>query len=136
MGETTSRVAEVPHGLQNIFDFVARKLLEQNSKSQGVLVREDGLTVPSTCLYRGYEGKKCAAGHLIPDEAYSHSMEGRGVTSVGWFNNHFPDHEIRLLKALQAIHDEVEPILWHFQLRELARLDDLEDYAVTESNPP
>lgn len=34
------------------------------------------------CLYRAPGGKKCAAGWLIPDEAYSEAMEGVPIEPV------------------------------------------------------
>lgn len=32
------------------------------------------------CCYRGDGGRKCAIGHLIPDEDYSPRMEGGAIT--------------------------------------------------------
>lgn len=63
------------------------------------------------CLYRGPDGKKCALGHLIPDDQYRHDMEGRGV---GWILRNFPealplelhnDRTMRDLRRLQQCHD-------------------------------
>lgn len=31
------------------------------------------------CLYRGPDGAKCAAGHLIPDDVFKESWEGSGI---------------------------------------------------------
>jgi len=33
------------------------------------------------CAYRGRNGCKCHAGHLIPDDKYDPSMEGKGASS-------------------------------------------------------
>ena len=30
-----------------------------------------------SCLYRGPDGRKCAAGHWIPDDKYTHHLEQR-----------------------------------------------------------
>lgn len=38
---------------------------------------EDGI-----CMYRGPDGKKCAAGVLIPDEEYESQMEGLSWQSL------------------------------------------------------
>lgn len=34
------------------------------------------------CAYRGDEGRKCAAGHLIRDGRYLPSMEGRNISAL------------------------------------------------------
>lgn len=36
----------------------------------------------ATCLYRGPDGKKCAIGHVIPDEHYRPEMEGCSVLYI------------------------------------------------------
>lgn len=36
----------------------------------------------NACMYRGEGGRKCAAGHLIPDEKYDPSFEGVNVLNV------------------------------------------------------
>jgi hypothetical protein len=33
------------------------------------------------CLYRGPEGRKCVAGHCIPDDKYAPELEGRAADS-------------------------------------------------------
>lgn len=35
-----------------------------------------------TCAYRGEDGKRCAVGHLMPDEAYRPEMEGRNIRDL------------------------------------------------------
>lgn len=52
---------------QEAFDRVVRGLAAQGWERS---VSERG-----TCLYRGPEGRKCAAGHLIPDDLYDPAME-------------------------------------------------------------
>lgn len=63
------------------------------------------------CLYRGPDGKKCALGHLIPDDQYRHDMEAKSVHTI---NNLFPNalpeglrdlDGRRALNALQRCHD-------------------------------
>jgi hypothetical protein len=51
---------------QQVFDYVVEKLREQGCQS----ISEGG-----NCLYRGPNGLKCAAGHLIPDDKYDERME-------------------------------------------------------------
>lgn len=64
----------------------------------------------SACQYRGPNGMKCAAGHLIPDEMYDEGMEGKRIHAVlGWYPNLFGEplnqSDIDFLEALQAVHD-------------------------------
>jgi hypothetical protein len=53
---------------QEVFDFVAKKLIEQGQKSASS--KADG------CAYRGDYGRKCAIGWLIPDSNYDPDIEG------------------------------------------------------------
>jgi len=59
------------------------------------------------CLYRGPNGLKCAAGHLMSDKEYDSLMEGYDVNySGGLF--HFPEvisENAKLIKDLQDAHD-------------------------------
>ena len=60
---------------QEIFDAVCKGLAAQGfqrSVSRAFAV----------CRYRGEGGRKCAIGHLIPDDKYSIELEGGGVTFV------------------------------------------------------
>lgn len=58
---------------QELFDTVARALMAQGGPS----FQEDN------CVYRNpANGRKCAAGHLIPDEKYASWMEGKSVLAV------------------------------------------------------
>jgi len=65
------------------------------------------------CRYRGPNGTKCAVGHLIADEHYNSSFEGKIVVSsreiikaieksIGAKLN---SHHIKVLKFLQKAHD-------------------------------
>ena len=89
--------------LQEIFDKVATHLLTQPRSINDV----------GDCLYRGPDGKKCAAGILIPDEEYNSMMEGTAFESVYVtyamdFLDDDPketDEKIRLVNILQSVHD-------------------------------
>jgi hypothetical protein len=91
---------------QEAFDKAARGIILQGGPS-----REDG---SACCLYRGPDGRRCAIGHLIPDELYDPDMEGRGITtpvvispirnfltSQGWDS----EEDVYFLMGLQEIHD-------------------------------
>jgi hypothetical protein len=58
---------------QDVFNRVALALLAQGRPS---------FSVDKGCMYRGPEGSKCAAGHLIPDEHYTPGLEGRSILAV------------------------------------------------------
>lgn len=84
-----------------VIDFVKKCLLKQNCKSE-----KDG-----QCVYRGDNGAKCAAGHLIPDEDYRPSMEGKGWR--GLIESYkFPKHHRYLIQDLQSIHDTFDVKDW------------------------
>ena len=87
--------------LQNIFDRVVTHLLTQNAKA---------LDDAGYCTYRGFDGRMCAIGCLIPPERYEKFLEGKSATSsvvltaIG-FDLNVNDYTRRFLEDLQAIHD-------------------------------
>jgi hypothetical protein len=87
---------------QELFNEVYRGLA-----SQGFL---QSLAPGSTaCRYRGDDGAKCAAGHLIPDEAYDEfAMECHIVSELDYFTSKYPQEAIELVRLLQTAHDGVE----------------------------
>jgi hypothetical protein len=61
---------------QEVVNFAVREVYKQGRASAG----------PNSCLYRGTGGRKCAIGHLIPDEEYNSEMDSpfsHGIGSVG-----------------------------------------------------
>lgn len=78
---------------QEVFDTAVRGVIEQGVPSY------DGVR----CLYRGPNGTKCAAGHLIPDDLYTNYMDTGPlepvVRAIG-----LSEH-IKLIDALQIAHD-------------------------------
>lgn len=87
---------------QEIFDTVARALIEQGRPS--ILINNSkGID----CVYRGLDGLKCAAGHLMPNRAYRKGMENTSVDDIAFFEKRFgvDTEEMNLLKALQNAHD-------------------------------
>lgn len=130
--------------VQQVFDRVARHLLEQGKKS---------LTVAGsnpknyTCLYRGPGGTKCAVGAIIPDELYCKEidnldepaavMPGGGVSDdsdgllqqILWEAG-VPADGYALLDKLQDVHDGYDVEQWPQQLREVAGRFGLKDGVV------
>lgn len=86
-----------PQNAQEIFDHVVENLRKQKYKSA---------SSNSSCLYRGPNGRKCAAGWLIPDEIYDPCMEKSVVRNLNFFSNH-PVYGkfLDLINDLQYIHD-------------------------------
>jgi len=89
---------------QEIFDTVAKHLFTQGCRSMEL--NEDP---EAACLYRGPEGRMCAAGVLIPDELYSPDMEYKNIAYLlsqpgspfpEWMKANEP-----LLQSLQSVHD-------------------------------
>lgn len=92
---------------QEIFNTVVTALLNQGCRSVDLI---------GACSYRGVDGKKCAFGHLIPDELYSPVMEGRWIKRILM---DYPSLETllgmenqELMVHLQTIHDFREPEEW------------------------
>lgn len=119
--------------LQEIFDQVAKHLLTQNAPA--AYFNQDG---DRNCLYRTFDGGKCAVGCLIADDEYSPVIENlgmRGLAKVldplrfceipgylnthetqvrdaaalrGWSNAGLSTPQYDLLIALQGMHDSYE----------------------------
>lgn len=86
---------------QEIFDKVWTGL-----KGQGF---ERSVNKENRCVYRGQNGLKCAAGHVLPDEKYDVDYDngnGYNVTAIDWFTKTFSIDELNLLHRLQQIHDQ------------------------------
>jgi hypothetical protein len=105
---------------QEIFDKVINGLVSQNLQQSHLNDR---------CMYRGPNGLKCAAGHLIPDEIYEPAMEGNRIGYVVKKYkmlqdiDYFVDNEIlNMITDLQIWHD-ISPI----------RLDSLKKIAETHN---
>lgn len=110
---------------QEIFNTVKDHLLKQGVKSACTSKNPNSGEDITTCMYRGPDGAKCAAGVLIPDEAYKTSFEGYAVTysvihEVLQTNGVNMDIDDAFVRALQKIHDEHKPATWAERLTEFA----------------
>jgi hypothetical protein len=111
---------------QEVFNKVARHLLQQNERS-----RENG----KGCLYRGPRGLKCAVGCLIPDDKYIPVIEGEPVQSIMSrydILSDFPKEYGLLLANLQNLHDMDEPANWKKGLVEIGKYHDLDTSWLTQ----
>lgn len=86
---------------QEVFDTAVSGIIKQGRQSYS---DTDNQWIES-CLYRGPNGTKCAAGFLIPDEVYTPFLEGH---NWGEISHKFPnlDKHKHLIESLQIIHDE------------------------------
>lgn len=106
---------------QEIYDTVKEHLLKQAERS--VQDHPEG----ASCLYRGPNGLKCAAGILIPEELYDSTMEGG---SFNFVIENYPEVEklldlkpdgINLILDLQSMHDCNLPEYWLDHLDYIAK---------------
>jgi hypothetical protein len=109
---------------QEVFDQVAEHMLTQDELSM----------LNGTCVYRGDNGLKCAAGCLIGDDEYNNElMEGftwadmLDRLDVGVSTKHN-----ELISKLQNIHDGIECDLWSARLLAVATAFELSDKVITE----
>lgn len=99
---------------QEIFDTAYRGL-----EAQGFKQSLNG----SGCSYRGDDGRKCAIGHIIPDERYNSDMEGIAADNLAdkCLNDLIAISDYDFIWRLQRCHDgSYEPKAMQECLRELA----------------
>lgn len=101
---------------QEVFDQVAKHLLKQGVKSTD---KGNGL-----CVYKSDDGYKCAAGCLIAKSEYRKKYEGAGwkglIQKYGVTSSHSD-----LIRDLQKMHDNADPITWPNHLKSLADIHGL-----------
>lgn len=114
----TITLATLPEATeQEVFDQVATHLITQGKKSLN--------TSETSCMYKGIENTKCAAGCLIAENEYRTSMEG------GYWNGlvdkkAVPKEHQFLIGGLQIIHDGLTPDNWKTNLIKFAKERNLE----------
>lgn len=107
-----------------IFDRVKDHLLTQGVRSSRPMIADNGYR-HTMCTYRGPEGRSCAIGCLIPDEAYDETIEGLSATSIDFkkaikFATKEPaDFLYSMLDDLQWVHDECDPVEWEATLTDV-----------------
>lgn len=100
---------------QEVFDQVKNHLLTQNRKSYGGF---------GSCVYRGENGTKCAAGCLISDEEYRKEFENQTWYTL-CMEGRVPIQHQSLISDLQDIHDHFITREWPSELKKLAETDNL-----------
>lgn len=106
---------------QQTFDTIVTHLRKQGARSSGLIPFGGYGAGKECCLYRGPDGRMCAAGVLIPDAAYSVRMEGRNISD--------PDiaaaieeagHDLNLVDRMQGVHDFYGPGEWEHEFQRVA----------------
>lgn len=106
---------------QEVFDQVAKHLLTQMKKSVAKRAAERAPGWKDYCMYRGFDGTKCAAGCLISDDEYKPEFE-----NLNWAHlSSVPEEHCLLIMELQDIHDCHEPEDWRVKLNNLAEINHL-----------
>ncbi len=112
---------------QATFNRVAKHLLLQRSKSES----DDG----DSCLLRTADGRRCAAGALVPLRDYDPEMEGRSGVDAEATNALctyllHKGHDLELVGSLQVLHDMTAVRGWATGLRKIARRHKLDNVVV------
>lgn len=120
----TITLATLPQATeQEVFDQVAQHMLAQGVRSKKADV------IDNICMYRGPAGLKCAAGCLIGDNEYTDDMDNndKGTSWEGLASRgEVPKDHIKLIQAMQTIHDSTPPEEWAKALRDYASDNGLE----------
>lgn len=81
---------------QQVFDYAVEKVKQQGQPS----------IIAGKCRYRGNNGVKCAAGHLMGDDEYKECFEGCEWSALN-DNRDVPDVHLNLICSLQNAHDSI-----------------------------
>jgi hypothetical protein len=91
-----------PKNNQDAYDKVLKAI-----RNQKYVQSQNPLT--ETCVYRGPNSVRCAAGHLLPNSLYHKEMEGKSISSLIMdfrsIEEYFSNVSDSLLFELQTAHD-------------------------------
>jgi len=112
---------------QETFDTVVAHLRQQGRKAEA-----PRKSYGYFCTYRSPDGRKCAAGCLIPDDEYDSVMEGKFVHDPGVVRDCIErhGHDVKLVRALQVVHDADDVSAWERALELVA-----EEHCLTYTPP-
>lgn len=86
---------------QEIFDLAWKGL-----KAQGF---EKSYDPSFGCLYRGPEGRRCAIGHVIPDDRYATTLEGKSPLTIEVSSAaNLSENDTSFADDLQMCHDKAD----------------------------
>lgn len=100
---------------QQVFDYVANHLLSQGEKCEDF----DDYMNP-VCVYKNEVNQRCAAGCLIGTGEYSRTFEGKDWDTLVELKIVPTDH-LRLITALQKVHDTSVARHWYWELQNIAK---------------
>lgn len=83
---------------QEVFNIVSNHLMTQGERAMSEIEGK------MQCVYRAPDGKKCAAGCLIPDHLYHPRMEGKNVTHP-FLKDALAGFDLVFVDELQQLHD-------------------------------
>ena len=106
---------------QEVFDYIANHLLSQGEKCQEIDDIYDG----PLCKYRNSDNQSCAAGCLFGPGEYNPSFEGNNWVGLR-DDGIVPQSHFCLITSLQKIHDSRRAEEWYKELKELARMFQLD----------
>jgi hypothetical protein len=97
---------------QVLFDYIVNALRKQGCRSLDIGTE--------FCRYRGSNGTKCAAGHVITDDEYNPNIEGKLIQFLVVENGKIEynriientSKNIDILRALQQTHDNFDVKDW------------------------
>lgn len=101
---------------QETFDTIVAHLRKQGEKA------EDSSSV---CVYLTKDGKKCAAGCLIPPDRYDAGFESHVINDHPGLEALMKElgHDLNLVRSMQSIHDNYSVRHWEREFEGVA--DDL-----------
>jgi hypothetical protein len=88
-----------PYSRQEAFDIAYKGIIEQGGPSWDINT--------SSCRYRTKNGRKCAIGHLIPDNKYSEEFENGQADHVLEQIYTIRDGDHQFYCYLQRVHDVI-----------------------------
>ena len=102
---------------QQTFDTIVNHLRKQGGKSVVYVCK-----VYTYCAYRGAEGRKCAAGCLIPDSIYTKNMEGFSFCAIIDMNEnlYYLRPFTNMIGELQSMHDAFDVTEWEDEMKAIA----------------
>lgn len=107
--------------MELVFEQISTHLLTQNAKS--IDGKDD---TNQNCMYRSYEGLKCAVGCVITDAEYTPDIEGTSVIEEGVLGRVsrslgfvLTEADEDLLRRLQIVHDSHDVQDWPHKLAEI-----------------
>ncbi len=120
---------------QRILNKVVKALLKQGCRSTA-----DTPYGGESCAYRGYNGMRCAVGHLISNVHYTPEIEGKIATAPAVKAvlrkslkvTRLQNVTMHMIAELQEVHDHKAPSEWADSFKKIAGVYDLDLGVITQ----